>query len=123
MYIHNFFKEKKTPDKISLNINGCKLNFEINPCFLGITFDRNLSGIPNLKSVKEMANKRLDIPRVLSYKKQWHLNPPTMISIYKQLIRTLFDQGASFSLITTSSQIKLIEPIQNTALRIIYKIN
>ena len=59
--------------------------------------------------------------RVISNKKSWHINESTLVSVYKSLIRSLFDYSAYMSLIINDETLfNALESIQCSALRIIY---
>ena len=116
-------KDKIKENTINLRIRNEILSFDPNPKFLGVKFDKNLNGSAQINDIKEKIKGHLNILRILSYKKQWKLYEKTLINIYKSLIRSILDYSAFFSSYILNSQIEQLERIQNTALRVIFRVN
>ena len=107
---------------LNLTINGQKISFEKNPKFLGIKFDGYLNGSEHIEEIKEKTKNRLNILRILSFKKRWMIKENVLINIYKSLIRSIIDYSAFLVSFASDSQLEKLERIQNEALRIIFKV-
>ena len=84
--------------------------------FLGITFDSKLTFQPHFEDILERCNNRYHRLRLLTNKK-WGPSPATLIQIYKQCVRTIFEYG-SLSTITASDHIiSKIQWLQNNFFR------
>ena len=85
--------------------------------FLGITFDSKLTFQPHFEDILERCNNRYHRLRLLTNKK-WGPSPATLIQIYKQCVRTIFEYG-SLSTITASDHIiSKIQRLQNKFFRL-----
>ena len=116
-------KHTKMIDKsLNLTINGQKISFEKNPKFLGIMFDGYLNGSEHIEEIKEKTKNRLNILRILSFKKRWMIKENVLINIYKSLIRSIIDYSAFLVSFASDSQLEKLERIQNEALRIILRL-
>jgi hypothetical protein len=113
---------KKIDKSLNVTINGQKISFEKNPKFLGIKFDGYLNGSEHIDEIKEKTKNRLNILRILSFKKRWMINVNVLINIYKSLIRSIIDYSAFLVSFASDSQLERLERIQNEALRIIFKV-
>ena len=79
---------------------------------LGITFDFQLNFKKHFEDILDFCNTRYHFLRLLVNKK-WGPSPATMIQIYKQCVRPIFEYG-SLSTITTSDYIiSKIQRFQN----------
>ena len=80
--------------------------------FLGITFNSKLTFQPHFEDILERCNNRYHRLRLLANKK-WGPSPTTLIQIYKQCVRPIFEYG-SLSTITASDRIiSKIQWLQN----------
>ena len=79
--------------------------------FLGITFDSQLNFKKHFEDILDHCNARYHRSRQLANKK-WGPCPSTLIQIYKQCIRPIFEYG-SLSPITTSDCISKIQWFHN----------
>ena len=70
-----------------LKIRNERISFDPNPKFLGIRFYRFMNGSAHIEKIKEKTQTRLNILRILSYKKHWKVKESTLINIYKSLVR------------------------------------
>ena len=116
-----FAKSKKAATvKINLKLYNVAINEEKNPKFLGLTYDKLLSGKKHLESIKKKCNSRLSIIRILGHR-SWGLKKETLVQIYKSLIRSVIEYvGLSYSAFSRDQRQEL-EVIQNSALRAIFK--
>ena len=84
--------------------------------FLGITFDSKLTFQPHFEDILERFNNRYHRLRLLANRK-WGPSPATLIQIYKQCVRPIFEYG-SLSTITASDHIiSKIQRLQNKFIR------
>ena len=85
--------------------------------FLGITFNSKLTFQPHFEDILECCNNRYHCLRLLANKK-WGPSPATLIQIYKQCVRPIFEYG-SLSTITASDHIiSKIQRLQNKFIRL-----
>ena len=85
--------------------------------FLGITFDSNFTFKKHFEEILGRCNTRYHRIRLLANKK-WGSSPSTILQIYKQCVRPIFEYG-SFSTITTSDTIiSEIQRLQNKFIRL-----
>ena len=63
----------------------------MNPKSLGIKFDCYLNDSAQIEKIKEKTKPRLNILKILSYKKRLRIKEITLVQIYKSLIRSIFD--------------------------------
>ena len=85
--------------------------------FLGITFDSKLTFQPHFEDILECCNNSYHRLRLLANKK-WGPSPATLIQIYKQCVRSIFEYG-SLSTITASDHIiSKIQRLQNKFIRL-----
>ena len=85
--------------------------------FLGITFDSQLNFKKHFDDILDCCNTRYHRLRLLA-NKTWGPSPSTLIQIYKQCIRPIFEYG-SLSTITTSDYImSKIQRLQNKFIRL-----
>ena len=71
--------------------------------FLGITFDSQLTFKKHFEDILDCCNTKYHRSRLLANKK-WGPSPCTLIQIYKQCVRPIFEDG-SLSAVTTSDYI------------------
>ena len=85
--------------------------------FLGITFDSQLNFKKHFEDILDRCNTRYHRLRLLANKK-WGSSPSTLIQIYKQCVRSIFEYG-SYSTITASDYIiSKIQRLQNKFIRL-----
>ena len=84
--------------------------------FLSITFDSQLNLKKHFEDIQDHSNTRYHRLRLLANKK-WGPSPATLIQVYKQCVRPIFEYG-SLSTITTSDYIiSKIQRLQNKFVR------
>ena len=85
--------------------------------FLGITFDSQLTFRRHVEDILDRCNTRYHCLRLLA-NKEWGPSPSTLIQIYKECVRPIFEYG-SLSTITTSDYIiSKIQRLQNKFIRL-----
>jgi hypothetical protein len=118
-----FSKARETnDDRLNLSLYNQPIPSEDAPKFLGIVFDKRLSFINHLDSIKKKTNDRLNLLKVLSYDANWRLNEKLLLSMYKVLVRSIIDYASVTSIAMTNDVRDQLEVLQNNALRIIFKI-
>ena len=121
-----FSRDKRNRLKESsfnLLIHNERINYDQNPKFLGIKFDKYMNGSAQVNEIKNKVKNRLNLLKILSFKKHWYLNEKTLINIYKSLVRSIIDYSAYLSSFIPNSMTNQLERIQNSALRTIFKAN
>jgi hypothetical protein len=89
--------------------------------FLGITFDTRLNFIEHITQLRQKCFSRLNIIKILA-SKEWALSVETLCLVYKSLIRSIIEYSALISSVISETNFKSINAIQNTVLRLIYKL-
>ena len=89
--------------ELNLKLYGETLKIYPQVKFLGITFDSQLNFKKHFEDILDRCNTRYHCLRLL-VNKIWGASPATLIQIYKQCVRPIFEYG-SVSTITTSDNI------------------
>ena len=80
--------------------------------FLGITFDSKLTFKKHFEDIQGYCNTRYHRIRLLTNKK-WGPCPSTILQIYKQCVRTIFEYGSHSTITTSDTIISEIQWLQN----------
>ena len=106
--------------ELNLTLYGETLKIYPRVKFLGITFDSKLTFQPHFEDILERCNNRYHRLRLLANKK-WGSSPATLIQIYKQCVRPIFEYGS----LSTISAFRLsdhiiskIQQLQNKFIRL-----
>ena len=104
--------------ELNLKLYGETLKIYPQVKFLGITFDSQLNFKKHFEEILGRCNTRYHRLSLLANKK-WGPSPATLIQIYKQCIRPIFQYG-SLSTITITSDyiISKIQRLQNKCIRL-----
>ena len=103
--------------ELNLTLYGEPLKIYPQVKFLGIIFDSKLTFQKHFEDVLERCNHRYHRLRLLANKK-WGPSPATLIQIYKQCVRPIFEY-CSLSTITASDNIiSKIQRLQNKFIRL-----
>ena len=100
--------------KIASPQNGLILVFMANITIFFV--GRRLYG-PNFEDVLERCNQRYHRLRLLANKK-WGPSPATLIQIYKQCVRPIFEYGSLSTITASDSIISKIQRLQNQFIRL-----
>ena len=111
---------KKLPEDLDLTMYGERINYDPNPKFLGIVFDKRLTFAAHISSLKQRFVNRLAILKVLSHR-TWKLSKATLATLYGALIRSVIDYSAFFASAISISQMTALQRLQNKAIKIIYR--
>lgn len=85
--------------------------------FLGLIFDQTLTFKPHIDNLKSKCMKALNILKVVAHQK-WGADRDTIMKLYRALIRSKLDYGAIVYGATWPSYTQILEPVQNSALRL-----
>jgi ribonuclease HI len=85
--------------------------------FLGITLDSKFTFVPHIRELKKKCLKALNILKVLS-NTDWGADRDTLLLLYRSLIRSKLDYGSFLYGAARKSYLKILEPVQNAALRL-----
>ena len=120
--IFSKFVDKRN-DTLDIKIYGIRIPYEPHPKFLGIVFDARLSFVEHGELVKSKIKDRINVLKVLSYDKHWALPENFLINIYKVLVRSVMDYSSVVTLAGNKSILKDMEILQNSAMRVIFKVS
>ena len=85
--------------------------------FLGIIFDSKLTFQKHFEDVLERCNHRYHRLRLLANKK-WGPSPATLIQIYKQCVRPIFEYGSLSTITASDNIVSKIQRLQNKFIRL-----
>ena len=85
--------------------------------FLGITFDSQLTFQNYFEDILDRCSIRYHRLRLLVNQK-WGPSPSTLIQIYKQCIRPIFEYGSTSTITTSDNIISKIQRLQNKFIRL-----
>ena len=85
--------------------------------FLGIIFDSKLTFQTHFEDILQRCNNRYYRLRLLANKK-WGPSPATIIQIYKQCVRPIFEYGSLSTITVSGNIISKIQRLQNKFIRL-----
>lgn len=85
--------------------------------YLGMTFDQKLTWSLHIKKIKGSCMNTMNILRTLSHH-HWGCDEEILLKIYRSLIRSRLDYGSMLYSTSSKSNLKLLNSIPNTALRL-----
>ena len=103
--------------ELSLTLYGEPLKIYPQVKFLGIIFDSKLTFQKHFEDVLERFNHRYHRLRLLVNKK-WGPSPATLIQIYKQCVRPIFEYGSLSTITASDNIISKIQRLQNKFIRL-----
>ena len=83
--------------------------------FLGITFDNRMTFRKHFEEILEHCNQKFHRLRILVNKK-WGPSPETILQIYKQCVRPIFEYGIVSTITVSETVITKIQRVQNLSL-------
>ena len=98
--------------EFNLTLYGETLKIYPRVKFLGITFNSELTFQPHFEDILERCNNRYHHLRLLANKK-WGPSPATLIQIYKQCVRPIFEYGSLSTITALDHIISKIQWLQN----------
>ena len=102
--------------ELNLKLYGETLKIYPQVKFLGI-FDSKLTFEPHFEDILECCNSRCYCLRLLANKK-WGPSPATLIQIYKQCVRPIFEYGSLSTITVSDNIISKIQQFQNKFIRL-----
>ena len=103
--------------ELNLKLYGETLKIYPQVKFLGITFHSQLNFKKHFEDILDHCNTRYHRLRLLVNKK-WGPSPATLIQIYKQCIRIIFECGSVSTITTSDNIISKIQQLQNKFIRL-----
>ena len=103
--------------ELNLKLYGETLKLYPQVKFLGITFDCQLTFKKHFEDILGCCNTRYHRLRLLANKK-WGPSPSTLIQIYKQCVRPIFEYGSLSTIIASDNIISKIQRLQNKFIRL-----
>ena len=85
--------------------------------FLGITFDNRMTFTKHFEEILECCNQKFHCLRILVNKK-WDPSPETILQIYKQCVRPIFEYGIVSTVTVSETVITKIQRVQNSFIRL-----
>ena len=85
--------------------------------FLGITFDNRMTFTKHFEEILERCNQKFHRLRILVNKK-WGPSPETILQIYKQCVRPIFEYGIVSTITVSETVITKIQRVQNSFIRL-----
>ena len=85
--------------------------------FLVITFDNRMTFTKHFEEMLECCNNKFYHLRILVNKK-WGASPATILQIYKQCVRPIFEYGIVSTITVSESIINKIQKVQNSFIRL-----
>ena len=101
----------------TLKLYGERLKFYPQVKFLGITFDSKFTFKKHFEDILGRCNARYHCIRLLTNKK-WGPSPSTILQIYKQCVRPIFEYGCLSTITTSDTIISEIQRLQNKFIRL-----
>ena len=103
--------------ELNLTLYGEPLKIYPQVKFLGIIFDSKLTFQKHFEDILERCNNRYYRLRLLANKK-WGPSPATLIQIYKQCVRPIFEYGSLSTITVSHNIISKIQRLQNKFIRL-----
>ena len=103
--------------ELNLKLYGEKLKIYPQVKFLGIIFYSKLTFQPHFEDILELCNTRYYGLRLIANKK-WGPSPATLIQIYKQCVRPIFEYGSLSTITVSDNIISKIQWLQNKFIRL-----
>ena len=103
--------------ELNLKLYGETLKIYPQVKLLGIIFDSKLTFQPHFEDILERCNNRYYRLRLLANKK-WGPSPATLIQIYKQCVRPIFEYGSLSTITVLDNIISKLQRLQNKFIRL-----
>ena len=101
----------------ALSLYGDILSYYPHIKFLGITFDNRMTFTKHFEEILERCNQNFQYLRILVNKK-WGPSPATILQIYKQCVRQIFEYGIVSTITVSETVITKIQRVQNSFIRL-----
>ena len=101
----------------ALSLYGELLSYYPQIKFLGITFDNRMTSTKHFEEILECYNQKFHHLGILINKK-WGPSPSTILQIYKQCVRPIFEYGIVSTVTISETVITKIQRVQNSFIRL-----
>ena len=101
----------------ALSLYGDLLSYYPQIRFLGITFDNRMTFTKHFEEILEHCNQKFNRLRILVNKK-WRPSPSTILQIYKQCVRPIFEYGIVSTITVSETVINKMQRVQNSFIRL-----
>ena len=101
----------------ALSLYGDLLSFYPHIKFLGITFDNRMTFTKHFEEILERCKQKFHRLRIL-VNKNWGPSPETILQIYKQCVRLVFEYGIVSTITVSETVITKIQRVQNSFIRL-----
>ena len=101
----------------ALSLYGDLLSYYPQIKFLGITFDNRMTFTKHFEEILERCNQKFHRLRILVNKK-WGPSPETILQIYKQCVRPIFEYEIVSTITVSETVITKIQRVQNSFIRL-----
>ena len=115
--VMHYCRMKKEHSHPELFLNNTALPVVEETKFLGLIFDSKLTFIPHLKYLRKKRLQAINLLRVVGHY-DWGADSTTLLKLYDSTIRSKLDYGCMVYGSACDSYLKMLDPIQNKALRI-----
>ena len=85
--------------------------------FLGLTFDRRLTWVPHLRSVKTSCLQALNLLKVLSHT-TWGADRGTLLYLHETLILSKLEYGSEVYSSATSARLRMLDAVHHAGVRL-----
>ena len=113
----HFCNQRKQHDHPEIRLGNRIIPVENEVKFLGVIFDSKLSFLPHLRGLRTKCQKSLNLLRVVAHK-TWGGDTATLLKLYTTLVRSKLDYGCIVYGSARNSYLKMLDPIQNQAVRL-----
>ena len=101
----------------ALSLYGDLISYYPHIKFSGITFDYGMTFVTHSEEILERLNQNFYCLRTLINKK-WGLSPTTILQIYEQCVRPIFEYGIVSTITVLDTVINKLQRIQNSFIRL-----
>ena len=105
-----------------MSLYGDLLSYYPQIKFLRITFDNRMAFTKHSEEILGSCNNKFHRLRILVNKK-WGPNPSTILQIYKQRVRPIFEYGIVSTITVSETVITKIQRVQNLFIRLALPMN
>ena len=106
----------------ALSLYGDLLSYYPHIKFLGINFDNRTTLKKHFEEILECCNRKFHRLRMLVNKK-WGPSPATILQIYKQCVRPVFEYGIVSTITVSETVITKIQRVQNSFIRLALRLS
>ena len=105
-------------EQYNLHLQGGNIPQQETPTYLGVTLDRRLSWIPQVKTMESKATKKMAIMKKLAGTK-WGANRKILTQVYTGAVRPNLEYASTSWITATKTNTARLAKIQNASLRLI----